>query len=180
MTRRWLVAIALTIWAAAAMTFGDWVWAVLGLRHRPQYGLAHGTLLCLWIGAFLGFVAGRPIAGAIRGALVGFLAAGSFYALVALVGYSAMFVSWMLLWFGLAIVTCQLLTKRIVTREWIARGIIAAIASGVAFYAVSGIWMRPVRPPNYLWHLVAWAIAFLPAALALVVGHRAVLKRHAM
>jgi hypothetical protein len=162
-----LHALGLALWAAVAMTAGDWIWAALSLPHRAVYGLAHGTLLCLWIGAYLGFLHRRIGAAAIGGAGVGLAAAASFYALAPLMGYSAMFLSWMLLWFGLAAVV-RLSARSQTIAPVVMRGLIAAIASGLAFYAVSGIWMRPDPTPNYLWHFGAWAIAFLPGALALL------------
>ena len=162
----------LALWSAAAMTLGDWIWAVLSLRHRTPYGLAHGTLLCLWMGLYLGWIGQRVAIGAIGGAAIGFLAAGSFYALAPLVGYSAMFASYMLLWFGLMAVAEYALSGRVKGAGWALRGVFAAIASAAAFYAVSGIWMNPPRPPNYLWNFTAWTIAFLPGAVAMLWGRK--------
>ena len=52
--------------------------------------------------------------------------------------------------------------------ESVARGIAAAVLSGIAFYAISGIWTRPSPGgPNYAWHFAAWTIAFLPGFAAL-------------
>ena len=42
---------------AAVSTLGDFIWAGLHLRHRPLYGLSHGTLLFLCIGLYLGALA---------------------------------------------------------------------------------------------------------------------------
>jgi hypothetical protein len=162
-----LLAIGLAVWSAAAMTLGDWIWAVLALRHRPPYGLAHGTLLCFWMGLFVGVVSRRVGAGAGGGAVIGFLAAASFYALAPLFGFSAMFVSWMLLWVGLVGLASRLMGARLSGVNWGACAFIAAAGSGAAFYAVSGIWMRPSGPPYYAWHFLAWTIAFLPGALAM-------------
>jgi hypothetical protein len=133
-----LIAAGLAVWAAAAMTLGDWIWAVLALRHRPQYGLAHGTLLCLWLGLYIGLASGRVVGGLMRGAGVGFLAAGSFYSLAPLMGYSAMFVSWMLVWFGLAIVVATLLTDR-----WTSRRRSRSIPSRGSG---CGLFGRPITP----------------------------------
>ena len=93
---------------AAVSTLGDFVWAAGNLRHRPEYGLTHGTLLFLAIGFFLGVLARRPAAGALWGAALGFLAAGSFYVLAPLVGYSAMFVVWVAMWVALAVLYARL------------------------------------------------------------------------
>jgi hypothetical protein len=162
------MAVGAAVWAAAAMTFGDWLWAVLELRHRPPYGLAHGTLLCLWMGLYFGVVASRPVAGALWGALVGLLAAASFYVLMPVLGYSAMFLSWVGLWFGLAAVVQRLFGQRMATRPALTRAFLAAASSGVAFYAVSGIWMGRPAEVNYAWNFSAWSIAFAPGCLALL------------
>lgn len=156
------------LWAAAAMTAGDWIWAVLQLEHRPQYGLAHGTALCLWMGAYLGLLAGRIVMGILLGGVVGLLAAASFYALAPLLGYSAMFISWVGLWFGLAAVVQFLAGRGLATKAALTRAVLAAAASGVAFYAVSGIWMARPAEVNYAWNFAAWTIAFTPGCLALL------------
>jgi hypothetical protein len=163
-----LLAAGLALWSAAAMTFGDWVWATLALRHRPQYGLAHGTLLCLWMGLYLGVLSRRVVLGLAGGTLVGLLAAASFYALAPFFGYSAMFLSWMLLWLGLVGLAARLLGTRLSGVNWGACAFVAALGSGASFYAVSGIWMGASGPPYYAWHFVAWTIAFLPGALAML------------
>lgn len=165
--------VGLALWAAAAMTFGDWFWAAFGLRHLSIYGLIHGLLLCAWIGAFLGYLSGRAPAGAVLGAVVGLLAAASYYALAPVFGFSAMFLSWVGLWFGLAWMTAYLAASSAAhtsSRTALIRGAIAAVGSGVAFYAVSDVWMRPPPVPNYFWNFVVWTAAFLPGALALLAG----------
>ena len=134
-----LLAVGLALWSAAAMTFGDWIWAALALRHRPQYGLAHGTLLCLWMGLYLGLLARRTAGGVAGGAAVGFLAAGSFYALAPFAGYSAMFASWIFLWLALVALAARLLRAPVSRAGWVVRAVIAALGSAAAFYAVSGI-----------------------------------------
>ena len=150
------------------MTFGDWLWAALSLRHRPQYGLAHGTLLCLWMGLYLGLVSRRVGSGLTGGAAVGFLAAASFYALAPVLGYSAMFASWIFLWLALVGLAARLMGTQLPGAHWAICAFVAAIGSAAAFYAVSGIWMRPANPPNYGWNFAAWTIAFLPGALGML------------
>jgi hypothetical protein len=163
-----LLAVGLALWSAAAMTFGDWIWSALALRHRPQYGLAHGTLLCLWMGLYLGLLARRLARGVAGGAAVGFLAAGSFYALAPVMGYSAMFASWIFLWMALVALAARLLRARVSPSGWVMRALVAAMGSAAAFYAISGIWMGASGTPNYAWHFVAWTIAFLPGSLAML------------
>ena len=164
-------AVACTLAIAALSTFGDFVWAGLGLRHRVPYGLAHGTLLFAGVGLALGIVAGRARAGLVSGAVVGFLAAGSFYVLFPVLGF-AMFAAWFLVWVALGVIHDRL-GPRVGLASAAGRGLAAAVVSGVAFYFVSGIWF-PFDPagPDYLVHLGAWSLAYLPGFLALLVGPR--------
>ena len=157
---------------AAAMTAGDMLWAGLSLRHRVGYGLAHGALICLVIGAFVGWHARRPLAGVAFGPLIGLLAAALFYVLAPWLRYSAMFPAWMFFWICFAILQKQLARDG----AWgpaIARGVVAAVVSGLAFYLISGVWTRPPRGgPNYFFNFGAWFIAFLPGFLALFTRRR--------
>ncbi len=172
-----VLGVGLALWSAAAMTFGDWFWAAYNVRHRPVNGLLHGTLLCLWIGLFLGFASRRVALGALGGATVGFVAAASFYALSPLAGWNVMFLSWTLLWLGLA-----WLSRRLVgvtgegSRSVVLRAAAGAVASAAAFYLVSGIWRVHPPRPNYAWHFAAWTFAFLPGCLPLVWRWRANLR----
>ena len=154
---------------AAVSTLGDFVWAAGNLQHRPAYGLTHGTLLFLAIGFFLGALARRPAAGAMWGAALGFLAAGSFYLLAPMVGYSAMFVVWVAMWVALAVVYTRLSQRHVGLAAVLGRGAAAALGSGTAFYAISGIW-RPFDPQgwDYAVHFGAWTLAYLPGFAALI------------
>lgn len=168
-----MVGILGALWAAAAMTFGDWFWATFQLRHLSIYGLIHGLLLCAWIGLFLGRLSGRAIHGAAGGAIIGLLAAASYYALVPVFGFSAMFVSWVGLWFGLAWLTAYLASpsaRQTSLRTALMRGVIAAIGSGLVFYAVSDVWLQPPAVPSYTRNFATWLVAFLPGMLALLAG----------
>jgi hypothetical protein len=157
---------------AALNTLGDFVWARFVAQHRTVFGLIHGTVLLLALGLFLGLLRGRPAFGALLGAAVGLLAALSFYALAPLFGYGAMFVCWMALWIGFALVDGRL-RGAVHAREVLARGALAAVLSGAAFYAVSGIWTRPAPGgPNYAFHFLCWTIAFLPGTAALLLWER--------
>jgi hypothetical protein len=157
---------------AAASTLGDFVWARFVARHRVVWGIAHGTLVLLALGVYLGLLRRRPALGALAGAGAGLLAAASFYALAPLLGYSAMFVSWTALWLGLALVDARL-RGRARGGEVALRGLLAAAGSGLAFYAVSGIWTRPAPGgPDYPYHFLCWTIAFLPGFAALLLRDR--------
>jgi hypothetical protein len=154
---------------AAASTLGDFIWAMWIPRHLPVYGLTHGTLLFLAVGWYLGRVTGRPLAGTIGGGLVGFAAAGSFYVIAPLAGYSAMFVSYFGVWIALALLVAWLSGARVSSRDIVLRGMAAAVGSALAFYAVSGIWF-PFRPRgwDYAVHFASWTIAYLPGMIALL------------
>jgi len=164
---------------AAVSTGGDFIWATWITQHRAIYGLTHGTLLFVVAGLLLGVRANRPGAGALAGALVGAAAAGSFYLLAPRLGYSAMFVSWVGLWVALAVADARLNARRAPVSETAARGAVAAAASGLAFYAISGIW-NPFDPSgwDYAVHFGAWAIAYFPGFASLftrvapAAGHR--------
>ena len=59
--------------------------------------------------------------------------------------------------------------------EVAARGAVAAVTSGVAFYAISGIW-RPFNPAgwDYAVHFAAWTIAFSARLRGTLVASRSV------
>jgi hypothetical protein len=167
-----LPALAGALLLAALSTFGDFVWARFTLPHRAVFGLVHGTLLLMAVGLYLGALRGRAAVGALAGALVGLLAAGSFYALAPLLGYSAMFASWMALWIGFAFLDARLRGGAL-PRETILRGLVAAAGSGLAFWAISGIWLRPAPGgPRYAYNFACWTLAFLPGFLALLLRGR--------
>jgi hypothetical protein len=159
----------------AVSTFGDFVWAGLGLRHRIPYGLAHGALLFLGIGAYLGALERELLRGAVAGALIGLLAAGGFYLLAPIAGYSVMFAVWAFIWLALAILNGRALrsTSRWSWRETLTRGLLAMVGSGLGFYLISDIW-RPFDPRgwDYAEHWISWTIAYLPGFAALLAKRR--------
>jgi hypothetical protein len=162
---------------AGVSTLGDFIWAHFTLEHRPTYGLIHGTLLCGVLGAYLGFLRKRPIPGAMGGAVIGFAAAAGFYGLARFAGMAAMFPLWMAFWIAFALLDARVLTERAERapeiRNALVRGVLAAAASGLAFYAISGIWLeRGPGDPSYVINFVSWTVAFLPGFLALLAGTR--------
>lgn len=169
--RGWLIfAVIAAIVLGAASTAGDMLWAGLSLRHRVVYGLVHGAVICLVIGAFVGGRARRLGAGIAAGPVIGLLAATLFYVLAPALGYYGMFPAWMFFWICFAVLQKQLRGER----RWapaLARGLAAAIVSGLAFYVISGIWTRPPRSgPNYWYNLGAWTFAFFPGFASLFTG----------
>jgi hypothetical protein len=163
-------AILAAILLGAVSTFGDFVWANWQVRHRMVYGLIHGAVICLCIGAVVGARTGRLAAGAAAGPVVGLLAAGSFYLLAPMLRYGAMFPAWMLFWMCFAILQARLAGQRAMGPA-LARGLVAAVLSGIAFYLVSGMWTRPPRGgPDYPRFLLNWTFAFFPGFLALFWG----------
>jgi hypothetical protein len=154
---------------AGVSTAGDLVWYGFQLPHRVVYGLLHGTLLCAAIGAYLGAVARELRTGAIAGGLIGFLSAGAYYVLAPLAGRVIMFLCWVGLWLLFAALSEYLSRTRVRWGAAAGRAALAALASGLTFYAISGIWSSsPVNGRDYAWHFLAWTLAFLPAFLALL------------
>ena len=152
----------------AVMTFGDFIWDIARVRHRVVNGIVHGAIMCLCIGAVIGARTGRVWAGLIAGPVIGVIAAGAFYLLAPVMRYNAMLPAWMLFWICFALLQQRLLRDDSGMPRALLRGAVAAVLSGVAFYAISGIWTRPAPGgPNYLLHFASWAFAFLPGFLAL-------------
>jgi hypothetical protein len=166
---------------AAVSTLGDFVWANWQVRHFALYGVVHGVAIFLAVGVFLGTLAGRPLAGALSGVVAGAAAAGSFYVMRPLLGYSAMFASWILVWIALGLINAFLQLRRppgtlasfISVPQVLGRGVLAALTSGAAFYAVSGMWF-PFNPQgwDYAVHFASWTFAYLPGFAALLVRHQ--------
>ena len=164
------MAVVGSLLVALVSTLGDFAWARYIPSHRPVFGLVHGAVLCLAIGAVLGLPRGRGARGALGGAAIGFGAAAGFYLLARVLGYAAMFVLWMALWAAFGwLVARGLGEPRASIGEALARGALAAVGSGLAFYAISGIWTRPTPGgPDYAYHFACWTVAFLPGFFALL------------
>ncbi len=132
---------------AALSTLYDFIWAHFEVRHRVVNGLVHGMTLLSVAGLVFGWGARRPTAGIVGGAAAGLVAAASFYALFPLLGYLGGIIgAWMLLWLLFAALDAWLRRQPVRSREVVARGAIAALLSGVAFYLVSGMWTDPQQP----------------------------------
>ena len=165
---------------AAVATFGDWVWAAFLSQHLVVAGMVHGALLCLAMGAMLALPACRAeagmrrrrgrrvVLGAAAGIGVGIAAAGFFYLLAPMLRMWAMLPAWFALWVMLSVVTRALGVAPRTWGETLARGVLAGLLSGTAFYLVADMWTAwdPSRI-NYVEHLARWAFAFAPGFLAL-------------
>ncbi len=80
-----------------------------------------------------------------------------------------MFLLFALLWIALGMLTGRVLQRRDNIGTVLARSALAAVGSGLAFYAISGIWM-PFNPHglDYVKHFIYWTIAYLPGFAALL------------
>jgi hypothetical protein len=158
------------ILVAFVAAFGDYIWYEYGVRHRMIVGILHGALMLMSVGGALGWPANRVTSGLGVGVAAGVLGALSYYAMEPALGYPAMFAAWVIVWLILAYGEGRLLQEP--ARPWSAvltRGMIAAVLSGVAFYAISGtVWGRPpAGGRNYLKHFAAWLVAWAPGMMAI-------------
>lgn len=155
---------------AAVSTLGDYLWANVLPHHLPVYWFAHAIVLFLTVGACLGWPTRKPLAGAIGAALIGCLATLGFYILQPLMGYSAMFVLFVALWLALGVLTGRVLQRHDSMRAVLVRSMLAAVGSGLGFYAISGIWF-PFNPHgwDYALHFACWTIAYFPGFAALLI-----------
>jgi hypothetical protein len=103
--------------------------------------------------------------------LIGAGGAAGFYLLAPLAGYAAMFLMWIAIWVALGVLGAWLRTGTLDLRGGLSRGGVAAVLSGAAFYAISGIW-RPFDPQgwDYATHFGAWTLAYLPGFATLLLG----------
>ena len=155
---------------SAVATLGDYIWYEIGVGPKMVSGIIHGALQLMAAGGVLGWTARRVAHGLLIGIGAGILGALSYYALATAMGYPAMFVSWMIIWLLLAVGEGRLLQFH--PRPWlnvVAGGVVAAVVSGVAFYAISGtVWgPPPAGSRNYLKHFAAWLVAWAPGILAI-------------
>jgi hypothetical protein len=162
-------AVTAAIVTAAVSTLGDYLWKNVLPHGLPVYWFAHAIILFATVGVCLGLPSRKPVAGAFGAAGIGCLATAGFYFLQPLMGYSAMFVLFVLLWVGLGVLTGRVLQRRHRMGEVLARSVLAAAGSGLGFYAISGIWM-PFNPHgwDYARHFIYWTIAYLPGFAALL------------
>ena len=165
-------AIVAALVLAAVMTAGDYIWSIFEVRNRMMNGIVHGAAVCLAIGTVIGWRARRIAAGMVAGPVIGVIAALAFYALASSLRYYAMLPAWMLFWMLFAFLQQRLISAETMSTA-IRRGVAAAVMSGAAFYAISGIWTKPAPgPPRYSVHFASWVFAFFPGFVALFIGSR--------
>ena len=128
---------------AVLSTVADYVWFRNIPQHQVSSGMIHGAVLFAALGAYLGWRRGKVAIGAIGGLVSGMVAALSFYALAPIGGYPMMLVSWVVLWILLAALVTHLDGKLDPARA-IGRGLVTAIAAGLGFAVVDGVW-APTR-----------------------------------
>jgi len=175
----WTATVTAALILAVLSTFADLIWALWIPAHRAVFGLIHGALLFMLLGVVLGVLAarsrddGHPGATVVRAAagelLAGLAGAAAFYALYSTIGWAAMFIAWMWVWMITAFVNRWARGAAEGLRSTLARGVAAAVLSGIAFWAISGIWLGgSTRNPNYALNFVSWFIAFLPGFACLL------------
>lgn len=164
-----------TLIAAASMaaisTFADAFWAAALPEHRAWYGIVHGGIVLGAMGGILAAMVsqGRALLGVAGGVLIGVLAAGLFYVLYGVVGVAAMLIAWVLLWAAFAAFTTTLSAATEPPSRTLTRALAAALLSGIAFWAISDIWLGPWDPgPLYMRNLLTWFVAFVPGFAALL------------
>ncbi|MGD8328077.1 MAG: hypothetical protein PVJ49_01495 [Acidobacteriota bacterium] len=178
-TTGWTATLLASMAMAAASTLADLVWALWIPAHRAVYGLIHGALLFMLLGLVLGALAAPVRTDLPRGALAlrggtselfaGLAGAATFYALFGLIGWAAMFVAWMWLWMLTAFINRWLRGALETPGFTLARGVGAALLSGVAFWAISGIWLGgSTRNPDYVVNFASWLVAFAPGFACLL------------
>ena len=160
-------ALIASLFLGAVMAAGDYVWAAMHIRHRVAYGLAHGAVMCLCLGIAIGVHTGRTVPATLAGPVIGVIAAGTFYLLAPWLRMTAMFPAWMLFWILFALLQQRLRGGQRLAAAAV-RGSVAAVLSGLAFYAISGIWTGPSHHDSMLaLRFAAWSFAFLPWFLVL-------------
>jgi hypothetical protein len=160
---------------AAVSTASDYTWYEIGVEHRMATGIVTGVVMLMAVGGALGWAVGRVVPGLWLGVVAGLIGALAYYALVPALGQRAMIAAWASLWIILAIGEGRLIRPG--RRPWadaVARGVVAAVASGLAFYLVADdLWGRPpAGGRNYALQFGRWLIAWAPGILAIALPPR--------
>ena len=160
---------------AAAATLGDFIWYTVGVRHTMVAGLVHGALLLTAVGGAIGTASGRLAKGLPLGTLAGLGGAFSYYVLIVVLDSRpygpAIPGAWVIMWFLLAALDGRWLRapNRRGWKEVATRGVVAAVAAGIAFALVrNDLWGRPpAEGRSYLLQFAMWTLAWAPGLLAL-------------
>lgn len=161
----------------ALSTLGDWVWVRFIPDGAVVPGVVHGMVIFVALALVLGWAAGsRRATWRLLAALplAGLLIAALFYPLAYAIGYlQALIVTWALMWLTLAVSQRWASQSREALSRSMARGLVAALGSGLAFWAISGMWTNSgLAAGNYPLRLSLWTLAFVPGFLALIVVRR--------
>jgi hypothetical protein len=155
-------------------TLGDWIWASFIPDGVILPGVVHGVLVFMLLALVLGWAAGTNRASRrllLSLPIAGLLIAAAFYPLAHAVGYlGALLVTWVAMWVTLALLQRWARDSQETGGRAFARGLVAAVTSGLAFWAISGIWTDPAPGPSYGLRLIYWIFAFFPGFLALLFG----------
>jgi hypothetical protein len=162
-----------TLIMAAVSTLADAFWAAALPEHRAVYGLVHGGVVLGVLGLTLAWLAGadRVLRWGAISLFVGVFAAVIFYGLFPFLGSLAMLTAWMILWLAYAQITDAAAPAPEGRGKAVGRGVVAAVLSGIAFWAISGIWLGPHDPGMLYWrNFGSWCIAFAPGFVVLLGG----------
>lgn len=166
-----LIPLAGILVVALVSAAGDYLWYELGVRHTMTNGILHGAALLMAVGGVLGAAAGRTVRGLPMGAAAGVAGALGYYAMAPVFGQMAMVAAWALLWVVLAVCDGRFLRRpaRSVGAS-LGRGALAAVLGAAGFALVIGvIWGRPpAGGRNYAVQVAAWAFAWSPGLLAIL------------
>lgn len=160
-------ALAAALLLGGLNTIGDFVTAELRLATRPIYAFARIALISYCVGGIVGARARQLLIGTAGGLMIGSLVAGAYYLLAPTLGWGAMVVAWGLFWICFSLLDAML-HGSVGAVGAVVQGAIAAVLSGIAFYAITTIWAEPPsREPNLLRVLAVWTGAFFPGFVAL-------------
>lgn len=137
-------------------------------------GVVHGILIFALLALVLGWAAGsRRTTRRLLTSLpvAGLLLAAAFFPLAGVLGYlGSLLATWTGMWLALAVLERWARGEGAALSASLARGLLAAIGSGLAFWAVSGMWTDPAFAGGLGLRLFYWTFAFLPGFLALLMG----------
>jgi len=137
-------------------------------------GVVHGVVIFAILAAVLG--ASSPVSGTTRRLmwtlpLAGLLLAAAFYPIAMLTGYlGGLLVTWVGMWLSLALLYRWARRSPEPLGGALARAAAAAVFSGLAFWAVSGMWTNPAETFSFLTRTAKWAFAYFPGFAALLLA----------